>query len=116
MAISKVNFPRRDGQPTVGKLGQIAQIAAPAVGLINPVAGVALGVAGGVIGMSQQPQDSVEPVSVQSAISRRQSDLDNPLQFIADATIELDSLDIPDEQKVRLKRPLLLAQQKGGYV
>lgn len=114
MAITRVIQPQRPEDP-LSKVSKVAQIAGTVGTLAGQPWGPPVAAAGSLGGqVSQQPPQvqSVDPVDVQSAISRRQQTSD-PYQYINEATLAIDELDIPNDQKLRLKQPLLLAQERG---
>ena len=124
MAIQRVSFlpqQQKVQEPsTLDTVSKVAQIAGPVLTAFGmPVAG-ALSTAGGLVGgmasSAQQPaatpQQQGETAMVSSAVDRRQRALaENPAAGLQEADAALMALNLPEDQKQRLRRPLLLAMQ-----
>ena len=124
MAIQRVSFlpqqQQAQGSSDLDTLSKVATIAGPVLTAFGlPVAG-ALSSAGGALGgmaaSAQQPaaapQQQGETAMVSSAVDRRQRALaDDPAAGLQEADAALMALNLPEDQKQRLRRPLLMAMQ-----
>jgi len=118
MTLRNVQIQQQPKRP-LQDAGQLAQLGGMALTLAGfPVGGLisAGGTAAGMLSPSQQAPQGVRSVDTTAAVQRRMQNRDQDNDAILkEAMIALDEIELPDETKARLYKPLMQARQKGGF-
>jgi hypothetical protein len=124
MALKQVNIPQRRSQGALGELGQLGTAVGGVMsffpGKVGAV-GKGIAAAGSIAQTVDQGPAPLQTIPTESsvqqshgvmdAMERRQKAMQSE-QDLQDAIQAIDEIDIPNDQRQRLREPLLLAKQR----